>query len=142
MMLIERAKVFALHQHRHLFRPNKAQEPISVHLAEVADLVTQAGGCDAMIAAAWLHDVVEDTHATIEDIQSLFGEKICLFVNDLTDPVGFSSMPLQQRKQSQLERLYLKSNEIKIIKLADQISNIKSVLSDPPCDWTVEKCQI
>ncbi len=141
MTIIEKARELAKARHAHLFRPNKAKQPVIEHLAEVAQLVQDAGGSPDCIAAAWLHDSVEDTDTTLEEIRQVFGGHIADLVDGLTDPPEFADMPLQQRKQLQAERLKDKSHEVKLIKLCDQISNIRSVQTDPPLDWTEEKCQ-
>lgn len=139
MSLSNKAEIFAREKHASMKRPNKAQQPIVEHLAEVASLVRGAGGNEYAIAAAWLHDVVEDTSTTLDEISILFGDEISKFVDGLTDPPDFSGKPLSQRKPMQAERLINKSVEIKLIKLCDQISNVYSVLVDPPLDWTSEK---
>lgn len=137
--ITKQAEDFAREKHAHLFRPNRARQPIVEHLAEVAYLVENAGGSDNGIAAAWLHDVVEDTETTIQDIEVLFGKDISLLVDGLTDPPHFSGLPLSQRKPMQAERLLAKSSEIKLVKLCDQISNVSIVYVDPPIDWAEEK---
>ncbi len=137
--LIEKARSFAQDKHKHLFRPNKKQQPVVEHLKEVAMFVQEAGGSDIMIAAAWLHDSVEDTDTTQDEILELFGKDVAVVVDGLTDPVDFAQMPLKERKALQAERLKPKSRDTKIVKLCDQISNVKSVLLDPPIEWTSEK---
>ncbi len=138
----ERAKAFVLKKHKHLFRPNKAKQPVIEHLEEVAVLVQRAGGSDNLIAAAWLHDTVEDTETSLDFVRDMFGIDIAEIVDGLTDPPEFAPMPLQERKKRQAERLQTKSNDIKLVKLCDQISNVKSVLIDPPLDWSPEKCLV
>lgn len=138
-MLSQKAESFAREKHSLMKRPNKAQQPVVEHLVEVANLVKDSGGSDVAVAAAWLHDVVEDTNVTLEEVFLLFGEEVSLFVEGLTDPADFIRKPLSQRKAMQAERLKCKSKDIKLIKLCDQISNVYSVLIDPPLDWTSEK---
>lgn len=139
MTIAEKARDFVTVKHSHLFRPNKAKQPIIEHLAEVAGLVEMAGGTDVQIAAAWLHDTVEDTKTTLDMIRQEFGVEIARLVDGLTDPPEFAAMPLAQRKPLQAERLAKKSDEIKLIKLCDQISNVRSVLHDPPSEWDAAK---
>lgn len=137
--IIEKAKAFASEKHKHLFRANKAKQPVIEHLEEVATLVQKAGGTDTMIAAAWLHDSVEDTDTTHEDISNLFGDDVALIVDGLTDPPEFAAMLLKERKALQAQRLKQKHDAVKFVKICDQISNVKSVLLDPPTEWSAEK---
>jgi len=139
MDIVNQAKIFAEEKHKHLFRSNKEQKPLIKHLEEVAILTKDAGGTEEQIAAAWLHDAVEDTEITIEEIRELFGNSVADIVDGLTDPSDFSGMPLNQRKQMQAERLLLKSDQVKLVKLCDQISNVQSVLVDPPTEWDSAK---
>jgi (p)ppGpp synthase/HD superfamily hydrolase len=139
MTLVTRARELATRKHAHLHRPNKAQQPIVVHLAEVAALAKQAGGTDAQIAAAWLHDIVEDTETTLEDIRAEFGDEVAALVDGLTDPADFEPMPLFERKALQAERLKGKPVSVWLVKLCDQISNVRSVVLDPPVSWDAAK---
>lgn len=137
--LVKRAADFARQWHGGQRRPNKSQEPKIDHIAEVAQLVTDAGGRDVEIAAAWLHDVVEDTAVTLVDVRETFGADVAVLVDGLTDPPDFAALPLAQRKALQVQRLQKKPNGVKRVKIADQTSNVKSVLEDPPLDWDARK---
>lgn len=137
---IERAKELAIERHGGEVRPNLGREPKINHIEEVARLVRESGGSESEEASAWLHDIVEDTDTTIEEILELFGKEIAELVDGLTDPPEFSAMPLALRKSQQAQRLSLKSDEVKRIKLCDQISNVRSVVNDPPLDWDKRKC--
>jgi GTP diphosphokinase / guanosine-3',5'-bis(diphosphate) 3'-diphosphatase len=72
--LVERAKQFALKAHSGTFEDNLRRKPIAGHLEEVARLVELSGGSSYQIAAAWLHDVVEDTNHTLDELRELFGD--------------------------------------------------------------------
>jgi guanosine-3',5'-bis(diphosphate) 3'-pyrophosphohydrolase len=109
------------------------------HISEVAGLVQEQGGTDEMIAAAWLHDIVEDTDVTLSQIEEWFGSAISALVDGLTDPEDFEAMPLEQRKQLQADRIRELDDDVKRIKLCDQLSNAGRVLSKPPLDWSAEK---
>ena len=137
--LVEKTANFAQKWHQGQRRPNQSQQPKIDHMAEVARLVTEAGGTDVEIAAAWLHDVVEDTAVTLSDLRQTFAEDVTIIVDGLTDPPDFAQMPLAQRKAAQVERLKSKTASVKLVKLADQTSNVKSVLQDPPLDWDAQK---
>jgi guanosine-3',5'-bis(diphosphate) 3'-pyrophosphohydrolase len=97
------------------------------HLAEVAELVGASGGSENEIAAAWLHDAVEDTSTTIEGIRREFGDEIATIVVGLTDLPEWLQLSLQERKQRQAERVAGASDSIKRVKLADQSSNVAIV---------------
>ncbi len=140
MSLLVQAEQFARKKHCNMVRHNLAKQPIVEHLAEVVDLAKKNEASDEAIAAAWLHDVVEDTEATIEDIEAIFGDKVASYVDGLTDPKGFEKLELSIRKKKQAERIKTMPEAVRLIKLCDQISNVKSVLNDPPLDWTKEKC--
>ena len=137
--IAEQAESFARQRHANLFRPNKAKQPKIIHLAEVVALARKIGASENAIAAAWLHDVVEDTPTSLQEIEDLFGKDVAILVDGLTDPPDYSSKPLVDRKALQAERLRQKSDEVLIIKLCDQISNVRSVYDDPPLDWDAPK---
>lgn len=139
MSFIEKAKSLAEERHSGQCRPNLGREPKIVHIGEVASLVEKAGGSDQEISAAWLHDIIEDTATTLEEIENIFGQEIAEIVDGLTDPKGFERLPLLERKEKQAERLLTKSKSVKLIKICDQYSNCLSVLNDPPLDWPAEK---
>ncbi len=109
-----------------------------VHLQEVADLVWASGGSDNEIAAAWLHDSVEDTSVTLDDIRKNFGEEIARIVEGLTDLEEFNDLPLQERKRKQAERVKSESLSVRRVKMADQTSNVRLVSTEPFLDWPAE----
>ncbi|MBV8099390.1 MAG: bifunctional (p)ppGpp synthetase/guanosine-3',5'-bis(diphosphate) 3'-pyrophosphohydrolase [Verrucomicrobia bacterium] len=105
-------------------------EPYSKHLSEVARLVAKSGGDEAQIAAAWLHDVVEDTPVPLSQIRRVFGPDIAKLVLELTDKFTKQNYPglnRRQRKAKELDRLSKISDRAKTIKYADFVSNLESV---------------
>lgn len=138
--LIEQAKAFALNAHKGQTRLNKDKTPLATHLEEVVSLVEWSGGSEVEIAAAWLHDVVEDTKKTIVDIYENFGGEVVSIVHGLTDPPEFNGMHTLERKTAQARRVAGESDSVKRVKLADQISNVRSVAVDPPVHWDAQKC--
>jgi GTP diphosphokinase / guanosine-3',5'-bis(diphosphate) 3'-diphosphatase len=138
---VENAKTFALAAHTGIFRPNKAHEPYSIHIQEVAELVKKAGGSKEEEAAAWLHDVVEDTNIPIEKIYELFGKEVGLIVEEVTDPKWPEEITILDRKKAQAKRIKKESSSAKRVKEVDLTSNVKSVIIDSPIDWTHEKCR-
>ncbi len=108
------------------------------HLQEVTDLVWASGGNDTEIVSAWLHDSVEDTSTTLEDIEKHFGKDVAEIVHGLTDSDEIKNLPTSERKARQAERVKKESQSVKRIKLADQISNVRFVTTDPKETWTFE----
>lgn len=137
--ITELARALASEKHGGMHLHDAARSPMLEHISEVAALVEAQGGSSEMIAAAWLHDVVEDTDVTLEQVGELFGPTVRALVDGLTDPADFAGMPLQDRKQLQAERIRNLSEDIKRIKLCDQLSNVERVLTKPPADWSAEK---
>lgn len=138
--LVERAKAFALKAHEGQTRFNKDKTPLVTHLEEVVSLVERSGGSEEELAAAWLHDVVEDTKKTIVDIYENFGGDVLSIVHGLTDPREFGHLHTRERKAAQARRVSGESNSVKRVKIADQISNVRSVAVDPPVKWDTQKC--
>ncbi len=141
LALIEQAEMLARAAHAGMCRPNRARQPCVEHLAEVASLVERAGGSVEAVAAVWLHDIVEDTGLTLIDIRQRFGVRIHNLVDGLTDPPDFADLPLAERKPAQARRLRTRCSQTRLVKLADQYSNVRSVLTDPPVDWDEAKCR-
>lgn len=132
MSLVERARVFATAAHAAVDQKRKyTGEPYIVHPAEVVSIVKTVPHSSEMLAAAWLHDVVEDTNVTIQDIDREFDREVALLVMWLTDsPHSVGNRDL--RKQLDTSRLADAPADAQTIKLADIISNTSSiVLHDP-----------
>lgn len=136
--IIDRARELADAKHGGMHIPDKALTPMMEHVSEVATLVESQGGTSEMIAAAWLHDVVEDTDVTLDQVGEWFGPSVRALVDGLTDPEDFAAKPLEERKRLQAERIRDLSEDVKRIKLCDQLSNVRRVLAKPPNDWSLE----
>jgi len=135
--LISRAERFARVCHEGQFRKGKAKEPYTIHLEEVATLVEKWGGGDNAIAAAWLHDTVEDCPPiSSADLASLFGDEVAYIVAELTDDKSLSKA---ERKRKQVENAPHKSNDASLVKLADKTSNVGAIGKSPPADWSLER---
>ena len=135
--LISRAERFARVCHGGQFRKGKAKEPYANHLEEVAKLTERWGGGENAIAAAWLHDTVEDCPPTsFADLASLFGDEIAGIVAELTDD---KSQLKAERKRRQVENATKKSNDASLVKLADKTSNVGAIGKSPPADWSLER---
>lgn len=103
-------------------------EPYVLHCLEVASIVADVGGTPAMIAVALLHDVVEDTEARIEDVSTQFGEEIAQGVAWLTDVSRLEDGNRATRKAMDREHLAQAPADMKTVKLADVISNTRSIV--------------
>jgi (p)ppGpp synthase/HD superfamily hydrolase len=111
-------------------RRKGSNEPYTKHLSEVAKLVAENGGDQAQIAAAWLHDVVEDTPIPLSHVLAVFGSDVAQLVQELTDQFTKQNYPglnRHQRKAKEVERLSKISDRAKTIKYADFVSNLESV---------------
>jgi len=129
---------FAAKKHTNQKRKGADAQPYINHPLEVLNLLTNVGRVEDfnILIAAVLHDTIEDTDTTKEEITQLFGTEVCQMVLDLTDD---KSLPKERRKQLQIEHAPHISTGAKQIKLCDKISNITDVLENPPDDWTEER---
>lgn len=127
--IIEKARVFATAAHAAAAQLRKyTNEPYIVHPTEVASIVDNVeGSTHEMVAAAWLHDVVEDTGVTIEVIRAEFGEKVAELVGWLTDVSRPEQGNRATRKAIDRAHTAMASAEAQTIKLADLISNCTSI---------------
>ena len=132
--LITRAAQFAVWAHNSVGQTRKyTGEPYWVHPAAVAGRVSQVPGHTSdMVAAAWLHDVVEDTPVLIGHIRSLFGSTVAALVDDLTDVSRPTDGNRRIRKHIDLQHTARASNAAKTIKLADLIDNSQSIFRHDP----------
>lgn len=122
---------------RHDGQTRKGPNPVPyvTHCAEVAATVARHGGTTGAIEAAWLHDTVEDTETTLAEIERLFGAAVAGFVDEVTDD---TSLPKAERQAAQISSAPHKSAGAALIKAADQMSNMNSLVSSPP-EWPAER---
>ncbi len=126
--LIERARTFATSAHQRIGQQRKYNnQPYDVHLNAVAKLVASVSDDPEMIAAAWLHDTVEDTPATLDDIAENFGAAVAELVESLTDVSMPSDGNRAIRKSIDREHSAQASARAKTVKLADLIDNCKDI---------------
>ncbi len=129
MSLEQRAKEFATRKHSEANQVRKyTGEPYINHPASVVEIVRSVAHTEAMLAAAWLHDTVEDTRATLKEIYDLFGPEVCLMVEDLTDISKPEDGNRAARKAIDCKHTADAWSESKTIKLADLIDNSKSIV--------------
>ena len=129
--LVSEAAEFAARRHSGLARKGRGNEPYINHLAEVANLLAIAtGGHDAeLIAVGWLHDMIEETAATQEELVEKFSERVANLVAEVTDDMR---LPKGERRRLQIVDAPGKSSNAKLLKIADKISNVRArILPDP-----------
>lgn len=130
--LSERARDFAAIVHTGHVR-KYSNEPYFLHLEEVANLVRATGASEATVAAAYLHDTVEDVGVTLTEILTKFGPRVTKLVNALTDdPVVEGGPNRAARKENTRRRLMAADKDAHTIKYADMLSNGASIFERDP----------
>lgn len=132
-----KALQFAANKHRGQRRKDLEASPYINHpIGLVHVLLLEAGVGDIdVLCAAILHDTVEDTTTTHEELVSEFGSKVASIVAEVTDDRSLSK---EERKKMQIEHAPHLSREAKLVKLADKICNLRDILSSPP-PWPLER---
>jgi GTP diphosphokinase / guanosine-3',5'-bis(diphosphate) 3'-diphosphatase len=136
--LVVRAIEFAARKHRMQRRKDVEASPYINHpIALMSVLCVEAGIDDATIlAAAALHDTIEDTETTGAELEAAFGSTIASLVAEMTDD---KTLPKMERKQLQIDHSHAMSREGALVKLADKICNLRDVAASPPSGWSVER---
>lgn len=136
--LVLRASAFAAHKHRNQRRKDVDASPYINHPLTLANvLANEAGVTDTVtLCAALLHDTVEDTDTTADELTQAFGAEISDIVLEVTDD---RSLPKAERKRLQVEHAATISDRAKLVKLADKISNLRDVATSPPAGWPLER---
>lgn len=134
MDVVHKAQVYAMAAHAAVGQRRKyTNEPYIVHPAEVAATVAAVpGSTPEMVAAAWLHDVIEDTGCTFTDVHMAFGIDIATLVGWLTDVSRPEDGNRAVRKAIDREHTAQAPAEAQTIKLADLISNSRSIMAHDP----------
>ena len=131
--LEEQARRYATTAHAEMGQRRKyTDEPYIVHPAAVVELVRSVTDDEVMLAAAWLHDTVEDTPTTLQDIESHFGEPVARLVAMLTDSAQPDARNRAARKLAHFRHTADAAPEAQTIKLADIIDNTRSIVSFDP----------
>lgn len=135
LVMVLRAVEFAAHKHQAQRRKGATRRPYVGHCVEVARMIAEIAKSDdsTILAAAILHDTLEDTETTRAEIVEIFGERVADFVAQVTDD---KSLPKKERKKLQVQHAGHLSPGAKLIKLADKISNVREIGDDPPEDWS------
>ena len=136
--LVLRAAEFAAHKHRTQRRKDTAASPYVNHPIALARMLSEEGGVHdpVVLAAALLHDTIEDTETSYRELRGEFGAEVADVVAEVTDTkwIGRSA-----RKQIQVSRAAKSSHRAKLVKIADKIANLRDIISNPPADWTEER---
>jgi len=127
---------FAAEQHRDHRRKGVVAAPYINHPIIVAEQLAGAGVEDAeLLMAAVLHDVVEDTETTAEEVEELYGQRVARIVAEVTDD---KSLKEEERKRRVVQSIAGKSREAQMLKLSDLAANVYDVVHHPP-DWSRER---
>lgn len=131
---ILRAAAFAAEKHSKQRRKDPDCSPYINHPIALANVLANEGHVhdNAVLCAALLHDTVEDTETTEDELREIFGEKIARIVMEVTDD---KHLPKQERKRLQIEHAVFASLEAKLVKLADKICNLRDLLNSSPAHW-------
>jgi guanosine-3',5'-bis(diphosphate) 3'-pyrophosphohydrolase len=129
---------FSADKHRNQRRKDEQTSPYINHPIEVVDTMWRVGQVRQIptLAAAVLHDTIEDTSATSDEIRSLFGDEVLELVLEVSDD---KNLPRQARKQLQIEHAPFITDAAKQIKLADKICNVYDLSHSPPKDWSLQR---
>ena len=131
--IVERARVFATAAHAAVGQTRKyTGEPYVVHPIEVSELVASVNGTEAMVAAALLHDVLEDTGVTVDVLEEQFGSKVADLVLWLTDISRPKDGNRSARKALDRQHSAAAPAAAQTIKVADLISNTRSIIAHDP----------
>jgi (p)ppGpp synthase/HD superfamily hydrolase len=129
MDVVERARIFATAAHAAVGQVRKyTMEPYIVHPAEVVSIVASVPHTPEMLAAAWLHDTVEDTDVTIDVVRAEFGDAVADLVGWLTDVSRPEDGNRAARKAIDRAHTAAAPAEAQTVKLADLISNTRSIM--------------
>jgi (p)ppGpp synthase/HD superfamily hydrolase len=127
MEVIEKALQVASKAHERQYRKH-TDIPYIIHPVAVGMILMKEGYREDIIAAGILHDTVEDTALTLDDLKREFGEKIAEIVAGCSEPD--KSLPWKERKEHTIEFLKTASEEIRVVACADKLHNIRSVIRD------------
>lgn len=138
--LILKAAKFAAEKHRDQRRKDADASPYINHPIALANVLANEGGVtdEEVLCAALLHDTIEDTETTADELRVNFGDAITAIVLEVTDD---KTLPKADRKRLQVEHAPHASLKAKQVKLADKICNLRDILASPPADWPLDRKQ-
>ena len=127
MNKLNEAILYAAQQHSGQLRKG-TNLPYIVHPMEVLNILSRMNAHEELLMAGVLHDVVEDTEATIEDIAARFGDTVAELVNAHTEQ--HKDLPWWERKLASIDHLRTAPRDVKLLIMADKLSNIRSMAAD------------
>ena len=135
---IVKAAQFAAEKHKNQRRKDADASPYINHPLALASVLAVEGGIENpdVICAALLHDTIEDTKTSAEELEAIFGSKVTGIVLEVTDN---KNLDKAVRKEEQVRHAPYISAEAKLVKLADKICNLRDILASPPSDWSAER---
>lgn len=138
LSVLVRAVAFAAAKHKDQRRKDAAASPYINHPLALLDVLVNEGRVTDMeiVVAGVLHDTVEDTDATGDDIEREFGAGVRAIVEEVSDRPGLDRVT---RKQAQVDKAPHLSHGARAIKLADKVCNLRDVLDNPPSGWDIER---
>ncbi len=138
MTLILRALKFAALKHRDQRRKDPAATPYINHPISVMEMLWDIAGVREIevLVAALLHDTLEDTATTPQELETLFGTQVLALVQEVSDD---KSLPRDVRKQLQVEHAADHSPGARLIKIADKTCNVHDIGVTPPPNWSIER---
>lgn len=136
--LVLEAAEFAADRHRRQRRKDVHATPYINHPLALARLLSNEGGVDdpEILAAALLHDTLEDTETTAAELRERFGARVAGIVEEVSDDPDLDYLA---RKRRQVERAGSISREAQLVKLADKTCNLRDVAANPPREWTLAR---
>ena len=112
-------------------RKGRSGIPYVNHVIEVARMVAATGAAEDVVIAAVLHDVVEDSAMTLGELEAEFGAQVARLVESLTDEPEWAERPAPERKRRQAERMPEAAEAARLVKIADQASNLHDISREP-----------
>ena len=136
--LLVDAVAFAAYKHQRQRRKDAEASPYINHPIALARVLSVEGGVSdtTLLAAAVLHDTLEDTETTFEELKERFGAAVAAVVLEVTDD---KSLPKKERKRLQIQHAARISRRAKLVKLADKICNVRDVAASPPRTWPLRR---
>jgi guanosine-3',5'-bis(diphosphate) 3'-pyrophosphohydrolase len=137
--LILQAAHFSADKHRDQRRKGHRSTPYINHPLEVAERLQRIGGIEdaEVLAAAILHDTIEDTKTSRDELARAFGKRIAGLVTELT--VANEGIHWAERKRNEIDDARHLSPDAKLIKLSDKTSNVADTVENPPSEWTLQR---
>ncbi|MER2539839.1 MAG: HD domain-containing protein [Azonexus sp.] len=134
------ALAFAADKHKNQRRKDADASPYINHPIALANLLLNEAGVEdqRVLVAAILHDTIEDTDTTEQELVKHFGKDIADIVLEVTDD---KALPKAERKRLQIEHAAHISRRAKLVKLADKICNLRDITASPPADWSIVRKQ-